>query len=151
MLSVPTLWLVFVVNFVALGLIWTYVMRSYPNFAAAPLWTASAFIAAFGAAGRTVEERDGKYFYNGEQVSRLLGKMGKSLKNAVTPDEICAEYGADTLLASGYNDVLRRPSLEAQVAEGLHHRGGGAPRRDEHHQRIGLCVLDTLQVRREVR
>jgi diguanylate cyclase (GGDEF)-like protein len=44
------LWLVFVVNFVALGLIWAYVMRSYPNFAAAPLWTASAFVAAFGAA-----------------------------------------------------------------------------------------------------
>jgi diguanylate cyclase (GGDEF)-like protein len=50
MLSVPTLWLVFVVNFVALGLIWTYVARSYPNFAPAPLWTASAFIAATGAA-----------------------------------------------------------------------------------------------------
>src|SRR4051794_35783887 len=50
MLSVPTLWLVFVVNFMALGLIWTYVARSYPNFAAAPFWTASAFIAAFGAA-----------------------------------------------------------------------------------------------------
>src|SRR3954468_6220646 len=50
MLSVPTLWLVFVVNFTALGLIWTYVARSYPNFSAAPFWTASAFIAAFGAA-----------------------------------------------------------------------------------------------------
>src|SRR3954467_11665687 len=50
MLSVPTLWLVFVVNFLALGLIWTYVARSYPNFAAAPLWTASAFLAASGAA-----------------------------------------------------------------------------------------------------
>src|SRR5471030_2987815 len=50
MLSVPTLWLVFVVNFVALGLIWAYVMRSYPNFAAAPWWTGSAFVAAAGAA-----------------------------------------------------------------------------------------------------
>jgi diguanylate cyclase (GGDEF)-like protein len=50
MLSVPTLWLVFVVNFTALGLIWTYVARSYPNFSAAPLWTASAFLAACGAA-----------------------------------------------------------------------------------------------------
>ena len=40
MLSVPTLWLVFVVNFTALGLIWTYVARSYPNFPAAPFWTA---------------------------------------------------------------------------------------------------------------
>ncbi|HEV7880967.1 GGDEF domain-containing protein [Bradyrhizobium sp.] len=49
MLSVPTLWLVFVVNFVALGLIWTYVARSYPNFTAARFWTASAYIAAAGA------------------------------------------------------------------------------------------------------
>src|SRR4051794_12599242 len=36
MLSVPTMWLVFVVNFTALGLIWTYVARGYPNFSAAP-------------------------------------------------------------------------------------------------------------------
>jgi diguanylate cyclase (GGDEF)-like protein len=50
MLSVPTLWLVFVVNFTALGLIWTYVARSYPNFTAAPMWTGSAFLAALGAA-----------------------------------------------------------------------------------------------------
>jgi diguanylate cyclase (GGDEF)-like protein len=49
MLSVPTLWLVFVVNFTALGLIWTYVARSYPAFAAARFWTAAAFIAALGA------------------------------------------------------------------------------------------------------
>ena len=49
-MSVPTLWLVFVVNFTALGLIWTYVARSYPNFSAAPFWTASAFVAALGAA-----------------------------------------------------------------------------------------------------
>ena len=32
MLSVPTLWTVFVANFLALGLIWAYVMRSYPAF-----------------------------------------------------------------------------------------------------------------------
>ena len=50
MLSVPTLWMVFVVNFLALGLIWTYVMRSYPNFEAARFWTGSAFAAAGGAA-----------------------------------------------------------------------------------------------------
>ncbi|MGW2849784.1 leucine--tRNA ligase, partial [Streptomyces sp. NPDC001274] len=43
-----------------------------------------------------VEERDGAFYHQGEKVSRVLGKMGKSLKNAVTPDEICAEYGADT-------------------------------------------------------
>src|SRR5260370_22131433 len=50
MLSVPTLWTVFVINFLALGLIWAYVMRSYPSFDAARLWTGSAFVAAVGAA-----------------------------------------------------------------------------------------------------
>jgi diguanylate cyclase (GGDEF)-like protein len=50
MLSVPTLWTVFIVNFLALGLIWAYVMRRYPKFEAARFWTASAFAAASGAA-----------------------------------------------------------------------------------------------------
>src|SRR4051812_8023628 len=49
MLSVPTLWLVFAVNFLALALVWTYVMRSYPNFRAARFWTAASFAAAVGA------------------------------------------------------------------------------------------------------
>lgn len=49
MLSVPTLWIVFVTNFLALGLVWTYVMRSYPNFDAPRFWTAAAFLAALGA------------------------------------------------------------------------------------------------------
>ena len=49
MLSMPTLWVVLVANFTALGLIWTYVMRSYPNFGAARYWTASAFCIATGA------------------------------------------------------------------------------------------------------
>jgi leucyl-tRNA synthetase len=43
-----------------------------------------------------VEERDGEYFFDGEAVSREHGKMGKSLKNIVTPDDMYAEYGADT-------------------------------------------------------
>ncbi len=50
MLSVPTLWVVFIVNFLALGLVWTYVMRSYPTLAAAPYWAAASFIAACFAA-----------------------------------------------------------------------------------------------------
>jgi hypothetical protein len=50
MLSVPTLWTVFVVNFLALGLIWAYVARSYPKLEAARFWTGSAFVAAGGAA-----------------------------------------------------------------------------------------------------
>jgi leucyl-tRNA synthetase len=43
-----------------------------------------------------VTERDGAYFYEGEKVAREYGKMGKSLKNIVTPDEMYDEYGADT-------------------------------------------------------
>jgi leucyl-tRNA synthetase len=44
-----------------------------------------------------VEERDGDFFFGDEPVTREYGKMGKSLKNAVSPDEIYADYGADTL------------------------------------------------------
>jgi diguanylate cyclase (GGDEF)-like protein len=50
MLSVPTLWIVFVVNFLAVGLVWTYVMRAYPKFEAARFWTAATLIAALGSA-----------------------------------------------------------------------------------------------------
>src|SRR3984885_10005298 len=50
MLNVPTLWTAFVVNFLALGLVWAYVMRSYPAFVAARFWTSAAFAAAIGAA-----------------------------------------------------------------------------------------------------
>ncbi|WP_327702797.1 leucine--tRNA ligase [Streptomyces decoyicus] len=68
-----------------------------------------------------VEERDGGYYYQGEKVSRVLGKMGKSLKNAVTPDEICAEYGADTLrlyeMAMGPLDVSRPWDTRAVVGQ----------------------------------
>ena len=49
MLNVPTLWTVFVVNFLALGVIWAYVTRSYPKFAAARFWMASSFVGATGA------------------------------------------------------------------------------------------------------
>ncbi|MFE7418412.1 leucine--tRNA ligase [Rhodococcus sp. NPDC057529] len=44
-----------------------------------------------------VEEKDGKFFHQGAEVNREYGKMGKSLKNSVSPDDICEEYGADTL------------------------------------------------------
>ena len=44
-----------------------------------------------------VEEKDGKFFYDGDEVNREYGKMGKSLKNSVAPDDVVEEYGADTL------------------------------------------------------
>jgi leucyl-tRNA synthetase len=48
-----------------------------------------------------VIERDGGFFYPGPdgeiEVFQEFGKIGKSLKNSISPDEICDEYGADTL------------------------------------------------------
>ncbi|MFC7674186.1 leucine--tRNA ligase [Mycolicibacterium sp. GCM10028919] len=48
-----------------------------------------------------VVERDGKFYYPGDEgeieVFQEFGKIGKSLKNSVSPDEICDGYGADTL------------------------------------------------------
>ena len=37
------------------------------------------------------------FTHNGAEVTRTFGKMGKSLKNAVTPDDMYEAYGADTL------------------------------------------------------
>jgi len=38
-----------------------------------------------------------QFTYQGKSVTEEFGKMGKSLKNAVAPDEICEKYGCDTL------------------------------------------------------
>jgi leucyl-tRNA synthetase len=46
-----------------------------------------------------VEERgEGKFFETatGQPVSQIVAKMSKSLKNVVNPDDVIAEYGADT-------------------------------------------------------
>jgi len=48
-------------------------------------------------AGAIVEGPDGSFEYEGRPVTRSFGKMGKSLKNAVNPDDIFIEYGCDTL------------------------------------------------------
>jgi leucyl-tRNA synthetase len=62
---------------------------------------------------------DGRYFYGGEEVTRHSGKMGKSLKNVVTPDEMCATYGADTFrvyeMSMGPLDVSRPWDTRAVV------------------------------------
>ena len=39
----------------------------------------------------------GGYQHEGRPVTREYGKMGKSLKNAIDPDDMCLLYGADTL------------------------------------------------------
>jgi leucyl-tRNA synthetase len=58
-----------------------------------------------------VEETPDGLFYQGEPVKRHYGKMGKSLKNSISPDEIYQSYGADTLrmyeMAMGPLDVDR--------------------------------------------
>jgi leucyl-tRNA synthetase len=54
---------------------------------------------------------DGSASYRGHPVTRRTGKMGKSLKNGVSPDEMCRRYGADTLrlyeMASGPLEASR--------------------------------------------
>src|SRR5690242_15742974 len=50
MLSVPTLWTVFVINFLAVALIWAYVAHTYPKLEAARFWAGSSFTAALGGA-----------------------------------------------------------------------------------------------------
>ncbi len=49
-----------------------------------------------------VVEREGGFYLvhadgTEQKVHREYGKMGKSLKNSVAPDDICEQYGADTL------------------------------------------------------
>ncbi|MEX2268983.1 MAG: leucine--tRNA ligase [Acidimicrobiia bacterium] len=44
-----------------------------------------------------IEERDGRFFHQGHEVERSMGRMGKSRKNSVAPDDIYRDYGADTL------------------------------------------------------
>jgi leucyl-tRNA synthetase len=47
-------------------------------------------------ASDVVEQADGTWSYEGQPVTREYGKMGKSLKNVVTPDDMYEAYGADT-------------------------------------------------------
>jgi leucyl-tRNA synthetase len=51
------------------------------------------------------------FTYDGQPVAREWGKMGKSLKNAVSPDDMYTQYGADTLrlyeMATGPLDASR--------------------------------------------
>ena len=46
-----------------------------------------------------VKEENGQSIHikTGEKLEKITAKMSKSLRNVVTPDEIIAEYGADTL------------------------------------------------------
>ena len=43
------------------------------------------------------EEDNYTLIETGEKVEKLVAKMSKSLKNVINPDDVCDEYGADTL------------------------------------------------------
>ncbi|MGI8628149.1 MAG: leucine--tRNA ligase [Geodermatophilaceae bacterium] len=43
-----------------------------------------------------VVSRQGEFFYEDTAVRQEFGKIGKSLKNMITPDDMFADYGADT-------------------------------------------------------
>ncbi|MGI8796178.1 MAG: leucine--tRNA ligase [Acidimicrobiia bacterium] len=44
-----------------------------------------------------VEQRSDEFFFEGKPVTRAFGKIGKSLKNMITPDDIFENFGSDTL------------------------------------------------------
>jgi leucyl-tRNA synthetase len=62
-------------------------------------------------AADVVQAADGSVSYRGEPVTRRIGRMGKSKKNGVSPDDMFRQYGADTLrmyeMALGPIDVDR--------------------------------------------
>jgi leucyl-tRNA synthetase len=68
-----------------------------------------------------VVERDGAFFHDGQPVRREFGKMGKSLKNMVTPDAMYEQYGADTLrlyeMSTGPLDQSRPWETRAVVGQ----------------------------------
>ncbi len=74
---------------------------------------AAAYIDARGiyVEASEVVERDGVFLFDGAPVTREFGRMGKSLKNGISPDDICRDYGADTLrlyeMATGPLDASR--------------------------------------------
>ena len=72
-------------------------------------------------AAEVTREPDG-WAYHGQPVTRRAGKMGKSLKNGVSPDEIYTSYGADTLrlyeMAMGPLDADRPWRADAMI--GMH-------------------------------
>ncbi len=46
-----------------------------------------------------VEARDSKFFHKqtGQELSQIVAKMSKTLKNVVNPDDVVREYGADSM------------------------------------------------------
>ena len=70
-------------------------------------------------AAEVSDDGQGSYTWHGQPVARAYGKMGKSLKNMVSPDEICDAYGADTFrlyeMSTGPLDASRPWETRAVV------------------------------------
>jgi len=94
-------------------------------------------------AAQVTQADDGSDSYQGRPVTRRSGKMGKSLKNGVSPDEMYQQYGADTLrlyeMASGPLDASR-PWRPADII-GVH----------RFLQRLWRCIIDEQTGRVTVR
>jgi leucyl-tRNA synthetase len=73
-------------------------------------------------AAKVVGGEDGTFTYEGQPVTREWGAMGKSLKDFITPDELCELYGADTfrlhLMTTGPLDASR--PWETRDVVGMH-------------------------------
>jgi leucyl-tRNA synthetase len=85
-------------------------------------------------AAQVTQGQDGSPSYQGRPVRRRTGKMGKSLKNSISPDEMYDRYGADTLrlyeMAMGPLDA-DRPWQPADIT-GVH----------RFLQRLWRCLVD---------
>ena len=81
-----------------------------------------AYVPAEEVVERADDVGDVTYEHDGEPVKREYGKMGKSLKNVVTPDEMYDAYGADTFrvyeMSMGPLDVSR--PWETRAVVGAH-------------------------------
>ena len=101
--------------------------------------------ACYVPAEEVVESATAGFTWNGEPVRQEYGKMGKSLKNVVTPDEMCERYGADTFrlyeMSTGPDGRLPavvdpgRRRLAAVPAAGVAQPGRRADRRAAGHRR----------------
>jgi diguanylate cyclase (GGDEF)-like protein len=91
MLNVPTLWTAFVINFLALGLIWAYIQHSYPSFRAARYWTGSALALAAAALIATLTT------FTGSLIPLLVGGTLTVFATCLTAMGIRRFYGVPVL------------------------------------------------------
>ncbi|MCB0272806.1 MAG: leucine--tRNA ligase [Bdellovibrionales bacterium] len=68
------------------------------------------------------EEEDGTFTYEGQKVTRQLGKMGKSLKNSISPDEVIDMFGCDTfrLFEMYLGPIEQSKTWDTEAIVGVH-------------------------------